>query len=229
MITKRLAEDRGHFKLNWLNARHGFSFGSYFDPSWMGFSKLRVINEDKISPTGGFDTHPHKNMEIISFIIEGELEHKDTLGNHSVIKPGQIQIMSAGTGILHSEFNPSNSNSTHMLQIWVEPSIQNIKPRYDQFDFMETKNEIILLVSPTGGNNLAKIYQDISLSLGNFEGENFTKELNQDRKTWIQVISGNSLINGVSVNAGDGIAIENEELLRIESNANFRFLLFDLP
>ena len=229
MITKRIANERGHFKLKWLDAHHGFSFGSYFDPNWMGFSKLRVVNEDIIAPKGGFDTHPHKNMEIISFIIEGKLEHKDTLGNHSIIKTGQIQIMSAGSGILHSEFNPSDSEDTHSLQIWVEPSVQNIKPRYEQFDFIEPQNDLVLLVSPTGGGSIAKIYQDVFVSLGVFGAQAYSKELMDDRKYWVQVIHGEAIINGVEVAPGDAVAIENEKAIEIKSCKNFKFLFFDLP
>ncbi|MFT6633284.1 MAG: redox-sensitive bicupin YhaK (pirin superfamily) [Bacteriovoracaceae bacterium] len=229
MITKRIANERGHFKLKWLDARHGFSFGSYFDPNWMGFSKLRVVNEDIIAPNGGFDTHPHKNMEIISFIVEGELEHKDTLGNNSIIKSGQIQIMSAGSGILHSEFNPSNSKNTHSLQIWVEPAIQNIKPRYEQFDFVEPQEDLVLLASPTGGASIAKIYQDAFVYFAHFKTQNFSKELEEERKYWIQVIQGEAIINGVEVAPGDAVAIENEKTIEIKSCKNFKFLFFDLP
>lgn len=227
MITKREASERGKFKLDWLNARHSFSFGSYFDPNWMGFSKLRVINEDVISPKGGFDTHPHKNMEIVSFIIKGSLEHKDTLGNHSVIKPGQIQIMSAGKGVLHSEFNPSDSEETHMLQIWVEPNVLDIEPRYEQFDFEEKINELVLLAGPDKEDGIAQIYQDAKIYLGHIDAL-WDEAINPNKKYWLQVVEGKGLINNSSYSSGDAFALESEKQLELSTEEKTRFLLFEL-
>lgn len=229
MITKRESSERGHLKLDWLNARHGFSFGSYFDPHWMGFGKLRVINEDIISPDGGFDTHGHKNMEIISFVISGSLEHKDTLGNHSIIRPGQIQVMSAGSGILHSEFNPSKSEVTHMLQIWVEPKIKNISPRYEQYNFTAIENTVVKLAGPTGGENIAKIYQDISLSLLLVTKKTFYHQLDRNKKYWIQVVNGSANINDTNVEPGDGLGITGVSDLNFSLESKIEILIFEQP
>lgn len=232
MIYQRKANDRGHLNFGWLDARHTFSFGSYFDPKHMGFSILRVINDDVIAGGHGFDTHPHKNMEIITFVKKGALEHRDTLGSHSVIRPGEIQIMSAGTGIRHSEHNHFKDEDTKTYQIWIEPREMGIKPRYEQFDFTQRKekNGFTELVSPEGGEGIAAICADATLLLGDFEeSEKAELPIDQNRKYWIQVIDGNLTLNGESYETGDGIGIVEEESLSFSFPKNSSFLLFDLP
>ena len=228
MITKRAKNERGHLRIDWLDAKYTFSFGSYFDPEWMGFRSLRVINDDIIDEGMGFGTHPHRDMEIISFILEGALEHKDALGNHSVIRPGEIQIMSAGSGIEHSEFNPSKSDKTHSLQIWIEPNIKGIKPRYEQFKYDQQDNALTLIASPDGGENIAKIYQDTKIYHGIVKQKKYSESLNQIRHYWLQVIQGTGIVNDVAVTSGDGLAISEVDSLELESQETFKFLLFDM-
>lgn len=227
MITKRAANERGHLNFGWLDARHSFSFGSYFDPSWMGYRSLRVINEDRIAPTKGFETHPHKNMEILSVILGGELQHKDALGHEAIIRPGEIQMMSAGTGILHSEFNSSSTNETHMLQIWIKPSELNIEPRYEQFKYQAIENELVVIANSIGGENIAKIHQDIIVSVGRVSQDK-SFELNDKKYYWLQVIAGSGKVNNIEVNAGDAVALENEKELILANSSDFQFLLFEL-
>ena len=226
MITKRAGIKRGQVKWSWLNAKHTFSFGSYFDPDWMGFGPLRVINEDIIDAGRGFDTHPHKDMEIISYIIDGELEHKDTLGSRAIISPQQIQIMSAGTGIYHSEFNPNPNKKTHSLQIWIEPNKLGVKPRYEQYDVEIKDDELELLISPEGGDNIASIYQDLRLYHANIE--DFSYETNPNKKYWIQIISGKGSILSREAQAGDGFAVEKERSLEMKSSEGMKILFFEM-
>ena len=226
-MTLRKASERGTIEIDWLKAQHSFSFGSYFDPNWMGFRSLRVINDDFIQPTGGFPTHPHRDMEIITFIIDGAMEHKDTLGSHSQILPGEIQIMSAGTGIQHSEYNPSSKELTRSLQIWIEPSQTGVKPRYEQYKYKLVKNELCKIVTPSGGENIAKVYQDMQLSVAEFT-EPKSIDLNESRYYWVQAFGGSATLNGYKINDGDGFAIEKEKTLNFEHTQNFKFLLFDL-
>ncbi len=228
MKTVRKANERGKANFGWLDANYTFSFASYFDPKWMGFRSLRVINDDIIDEGMGFDTHPHRDMEIISFIIDGAMEHKDTLGNHSVIRPGEIQIMSAGTGILHSEYNPDKEHKTHSLQIWVEPNVKGISPRYDHYKFDKKDNDFTILVSPTGGKNIAKIHQDMTLSLGSFHKQDKNIELNESKHYWVHIFKGSALFGEEKLEAGDGLGLSEEGHLKISESENLEFLLFEL-
>lgn len=231
MISIRKADERGHLDFGWLDAKHTFSFGSYFDPAYMGFKSLRVINNDLIAPAGGFDTHPHKDMEIITFILEGELEHRDTMGNHSIIKPGEIQIMSAGSGVHHSEHNPSQTNSTKLYQIWIIPNEKGIDPRYEQYSYLDRikENDFIYLATSRGGEGIAKIYQDASLKLGKFSAGG-SKKLSIDpaKGYWIQVTSGEVSVNGNKLSKEDGASLENVSELKIEAIKESEVLLFEL-
>jgi redox-sensitive bicupin YhaK (pirin superfamily) len=226
MITKREGGKRGQVKWSWLNAKHTFSFGSYFDPDWMGFGPLRVINEDVIDGGRGFDTHPHKDMEIISYIIDGEIEHKDTLGNSATINPQHIQIMSAGTGIYHSEFNPNPNKETHSLQIWIEPNKLGVKPRYEQYDVNIKEDELQLLVSPDGGENIASIYQDLKLYHAKIK--NFSYAINPKKKYWVQIVRGSGVLSSEQAQAGDGFAIEKESNIEIKSLEGMTILFFEM-
>lgn len=231
MIKVRSANERGHINLGWLDAKHTFSFGSYHDPAHMGFRSLRVINNDLISGGGGFDTHPHKDMEIITFILEGSLEHRDTMGNHSTIRPGEIQIMSAGSGVFHSEHNPSESESTKLYQIWITPNKRGVEPRYEQFSYLDRikENDFIELVNPEGGEKIPMIYQDARIKLGRFEKDNTSKvELVSSKGYWIQVLKGSFKVNNELVNAEDGVSIENLSEMNIQSMEPGELLLFEL-
>lgn len=231
MISVRKAKDRGHVNIGWLNAKHTFSFGSYFDPAHMSFRSLRVINNDLIAPAGGFDTHPHKDMEIMTFILEGELEHRDTIGNHSIIKPGEIQIMSAGTGVYHSEHNPSDSNSTKLYQIWITPNQSGVEPRYEQYDYLHRvkTNDIIDLVTPEGGDQIPMIYQDASIKFGKFEsGVNKSIDLDSNKGYWVQVIKGELEVEGSVLESEDGLSIEKQNSITFDFTNDTEFLLFEL-
>jgi quercetin 2,3-dioxygenase len=231
MIKVRKASDRGHVKFGWLDAKHTFSFGHYFDPAHMGFRSLRVINNDIVSAGMGFDTHPHKDMEIITFIIEGELEHKDTLGNNSIIKTGEIQIMSAGSGIYHSEYNPSAKLPTTLYQIWIKPNALGISPRYEQYSYLDRIkiNDWIDLVNSEGADGIAKIYQEATVRFGSFK-ENFQMLLNLSslHGYWIQVIKGDLKLNGTTLSSSDGVSIEEESVVNFEFNQDTELLLFEL-
>ncbi len=232
MKALRKSNERGHLNFGWLDARHSFSFGSYFDPKYMGFSVLRVINDDVIDEGMGFGTHPHKDMEIITFIKKGTLKHEDTLGNSSVIRPGEIQIMSAGSGIQHSEFNPDPKEKTHSYQIWIMPNENGVPPRYDQFNYEDRKlsNGLTLLVSPEGGEGIASIHADARLSLGSYsEGHKDEIALDSKRSYWLQMIEGELTIDGQVYESGDGLAIKDEKKLGLVSSQKSEFLFFDLP
>lgn len=230
MITVRKSKDRGRMDHGWLVTYHTFSFASYFDPQHTKFRSLRVINEDWIEGGRGFDTHPHENMEIITYIVEGELEHKDSMGNGSVIRRGELQRMTAGTGLTHSEFNPTDAK-THLFQIWIYPERFDLEPSYEQRDFsnMQKSNALNLLASPTGEQESLVIHQDIELYSGLLDqGNQVEYALTPDRHAWIQVISGSLIINGTDLNEGDGAAIDEEKLLTIAAEQGSEFLLFDL-
>jgi redox-sensitive bicupin YhaK (pirin superfamily) len=233
MITLRPAAERGAENLGWLDSHHTFSFGHYYDPQHMGFGPLRVINEDRVRPGGGFETHGHRDMEIISYVLEGALEHKDSLGTGSVIRPGDVQVMSAGTGIRHSEFNHSKTEPVHFLQIWVLPDREGLPPRYDQKNFPHSakRGQLRLVGSPDGHDGSILIQQDVGIYdalLG--AGETVSHPLPSGRKSWIQVVRGSVEVNGTSAGAGDGLAIRNEKLLTINSQAaGSELLVFDLP
>lgn len=233
MYKLRPSDKRGTTKNSWLNSKHTFSFADYYDINNMGFSDLRVINDDIVAPGQGFGLHPHSNMEIISIVLEGALEHKDSSGNVSVIKKGEVQKMSAGTGILHSEYNPSKVNPVHFLQIWIIPDKMNLKPYYEQktFDLEKYSDELILIASQNGEKNSIKISQNVKVYqclLNNNNTVEFTVKPN--RKYWVQIAEGSADINTINLNEGDGLAFSQEDnLLRITSQKdNTNFLIFDL-
>jgi redox-sensitive bicupin YhaK (pirin superfamily) len=233
MITVRHARERGTANLGWLDSRHTFSFGHYYDPNHMGFGPLRVINEDRVRAGGGFDTHGHRDMEIISYVLDGALEHKDSIGTGSVIRPGDVQVMSAGTGIRHSEFNHSKKNPVHFLQIWVIPDRQGLKPRYDQKSFpdSEKRGRLRLVGSPDGRDGSIVIHQDADIYASLLaSGEAVAHALLAGRRGWVQVIRGAVEVNGQSVSGGDGVAVKDEPELAITSRADgSEVLVFDLP
>lgn len=232
MITIRSAQERGNVNFGWLDSKHTFSFGSYYDPKHMGFSNLRVINEDKVQSGKGFGTHSHRDMEIISYVLEGELEHKDSIGNGSVIRPGDVQRMSAGTGIAHSEFNGSNSDLVHFLQIWITPDRTGIKPSYEQknFPLADRQGKLRLVASADGRDGSVTIHQDASLYVGVLnQGDRVTYNSNPERSLWVQVARGAVEVNGKVLNTGDGAAITEETSLELVAKAdNTEILLFDL-
>jgi redox-sensitive bicupin YhaK (pirin superfamily) len=233
MISVRRAADRGSANFGWLDSRHTFSFGEYHDPRQMGFGPLRVINEDRVSPGQGFGTHGHADMEIISYVLEGALEHKDSIGTGSVIRPGDVQIMSAGTGIRHSEFNHSKTETVHFLQIWVVPDRKGIAPRYEQKNFPDAdkRGRLRLVGSSDGRDGSVVIHQDVKLLASVLDaGERVTHALPSGRKAWVQVVRGVVAINGCDLDAGDGAAIEGEPALDLMAKAGgAEILLFDLP
>ena len=233
MITVRPSHERGVANLGWLDSRHTFSFGHYFDPKQMGLGPLRVINEDRVRPGAGFDTHGHRDMEIISYVLEGALGHRDSIGTGSVIRPGDVQVMSAGSGIRHSEFNHSKQEPVHFLQIWVLPDREGISPRYDQktFSQVEKRGRLRLIGSPDGRDDSIVIRQDVEIFAALLNsGEAVTRAFAAGRKGWVQVVRGAGEVNGKAVRAGDGVALEGEADLNVTSAADdSEFLVFDLP
>lgn len=232
MVTIRKSEDRGVATFDWLNSKHTFSFGSYIDPRHMSFGKLRVINEDRVIGGGGFGTHSHRDMEIISYVLSGELEHKDSMGNGSVIRPGDVQRMSAGTGVSHSEMNHSATESVHFLQIWIVPDEPGMPPSYEQkhFPLEQRQDRWQLVGSYDGREGSVRIYQDVSLYTTILsEGTNLTYDLAAKRQVWLQVASGSMKLNGQRVEAGDGVAVTNlHKLSLVAAENNTEILLFDL-
>ena len=232
MITVRPAAERGHFNHGWLDTYHSFSFADYWDPKHMGYRSLRVINEDKVAPHQGFGTHPHRDMEIVTYVLEGALAHKDSMGTGSVIRPGEVQRMSAGTGVLHSEFNNSPSEQVHLLQIWIQPERRGLPPSYEQKNFSteEKLNRFRLIASPTGEEGSVTIHQDAKLLAAIIEKGNTVKyELVKGRNAWIQVARGEVTLNGKLLKQGDGAAVENEALMTVTGSADeSEVLLFDL-
>ncbi len=233
MIQVRKGSDRGHANHGWLDTHHTFSFANYYDPGFMGFRSLRVINEDFVKPGYGFPTHPHNDMEIITYVLEGSLEHKDSMGTGSVIRPGEVQKMSAGTGVRHSEFNHSEDEPVHLYQIWILPEKSGIKPNYEQkaIPADEKKGKLRLVASPSGnGNGAVKLYQDAELfttELG--QGESVEHAIAPERYAWIQVARGAVNLNGHELKAGDGAAVSQEKLLTLSGTAEkSEVLLFDL-
>jgi redox-sensitive bicupin YhaK (pirin superfamily) len=233
MITVRHAKERGTANFGWLDSRHSFSFGDYYDPKHMGFGPLRVINEDRVSPGRGFGTHGHRDMEIISYVLEGALEHKDSIGTGSVIRPGDVQVMSAGTGIRHSEFNHSKSEPVHFLQIWVVPAREGIAPRYEQktFSTAEKRGQLRLVGSTNGRSGSVVIHQDVALFAALLDaGEHVRHALATGRKGWVQVVRGGIVMNGLNLAAGDGAAVEGETELSVTAKSDgAEVLVFDLP
>ncbi|MCT7951805.1 pirin family protein [Ancylothrix sp. C2] len=231
MIILRKSEERGHANHGWLDSYHTFSFANYYDPDYMGFKSLRVINEDRVEPARGFGTHPHRDMEIITYVLEGALEHKDSIGNGSIIRPGDVQKMSAGTGILHSEYNPSESESVHLLQIWIVPNQRNLPASYEQKNFSEAekRNHLRLIASTDGRENSVTVYQDVNLYATVLDaGKNVTHQLKEGREVWLQVVRGDVQLNDIMLRAGDGAAIVDETYLKIEAKTASELLLFDL-
>ncbi len=232
MITLRSGTERGIANVGWLNSKHTFSFGSYYDPNHMGFASLRVINEDQVEPSRGFDTHGHRDMEIISYVLDGALEHKDNIGNGSVMKPGDVQRMSAGTGILHSEYNHSTSESVHFLQIWILPNERGLEPGYEQKHFTvdDKRNQLRLVGSPNGRDGSVIVHQDVDLYASVIDpGVTLTHHLASNRIAWIQVAQGSVSLNGQRLSAGDGAAVEEISDLSLEgSDTPAEVLLFDL-
>lgn len=231
MIDIRRAEERGTANLGWLYSKHSFSFGHYFDPRFMGFGDLRVINEDRVEPGGGFDTHGHRDMEIVSYVIDGALEHKDSIGTGSVIRPGEVQRMSAGTGIRHSEFNPSKSDKVHFLQIWILPEEDGLEPGYEQKEFpaAEKTGRLRLVGSRDGREGSVTIHQDVDLYASLLpSGETVTFAPRENRKVWVQLVKGGLTVNGADLREGDGAAIVDERAIAVRASDASEFLLFDL-
>lgn len=229
MITIRKAEERGHANYGWLDTYHTFSFAQYYDPQQIDFRSLRVINEDKVLGGKGFHTHGHQDMEILTYVLAGELEHQDSLGTGSVIRHGEIQRMSAGTGIKHSEFNHSATNLLHLLQIWIIPDQKNLEPSYEQKAIAFSPHTLQLIASPTGAGNAVKVHQDVNLYAGILPpDQSLTHSLAPSRYGWLQVARGQITLNGVHLQAGDGAAISEETSLAIQSLEDSEILLFDL-
>lgn len=232
MIHIRPAHSRGQGHSDWLDTYHSFSFGDYHDPERMGYSCLRVINEDYIAPSGGFPTHGHQDMEIVTYVLEGALQHRDSLGHGTVIKPGEVQRMSAGRGIRHSEYNPSPSQPTHLVQIWLLPAQTGLPPSYEQVAFAasELAGHLRLLASPDGKDGSVTIHQDAWLFAGRLDtNESVSHQLAAGRRAYVQVLRGALLLNTIPMTAGDGAAIAAEETLHITAPSDMEVLLFGLP
>jgi redox-sensitive bicupin YhaK (pirin superfamily) len=230
-LTLRKAEERGQANFGWLDSRHSFSFGHYYDEKHMGFGPLRVINDDRVAPGGGFPTHPHSDMEIISYVLDGALAHKDSLGTGSVIRPGEVQRMSAGTGIRHSEFNASKTEPVHFLQIWIIPDKQGLAPGYEQKAFADDdkRGKLRLVGSRDGRDGSVTIHQDVDLySTLLSKGQVVTHALASGRGAWVQVARGAVTLNGAALREGDGVAIETPGALRLEASDAAEVLLFDM-
>ncbi len=222
---------RGHAQIGWLDSYHTFSFGSFYDPHRMGFRTLRVINDDRIAPGAGFPTHSHRDMEILTYVLSGAVEHQDSLGTGSVIRPGDVQIMSAGTGISHSEFNPSPTEPLHLLQIWILPDEQDLTPRYEQktFPLEEKLGKLRLIAAKDGRDGAVTIHQDVNLYTSILaSGDVVNYHVKRDRFAWLQIAEGIASLNGEELRAGDGVQISGEEQLEISSHIGAEILLFDL-
>jgi redox-sensitive bicupin YhaK (pirin superfamily) len=230
MITLRAAADRGHANHGWLDSFHSFSFADYYDPAHMGFGPLRVINEDRVRPGMGFGTHGHRDMEIVSYVLEGRLEHKDSMGNGSIIAPGDVQRMSAGRGVLHSEYNPSPEADVHFLQIWIEPSVRGIAPGYEQSRVEDAaKRGRLVLIAGPAGSGAVTIHQDARVYAALLDGaERATHELAPGRRAYVHVVRGRIEANGIMLAAGDAAKIENEAAISLVNGDGAEILLFDL-
>ena len=231
MITIRKAEERGHFDFGWLNTYHSFSFGDYYDPKQTRFRTLRVINEDFVQAGHGFPTHGHRDMEIVTYILQGALEHRDSMGTGSIIRRGDAQRMSAGTGVTHSESNPSRDEPVHLLQIWIFPSEQDLQPEYEEKKFSddEKRNKLRLIVSPDGSDGSVKIHQDAKIFASLLdERQEVVHSLEGGRSSWLQVAAGSVKLNDVVLKQGDGAAVSQESNLRITAQEPAEVLLFDL-
>lgn len=231
MITFRDRMARGTSRTGWLDSRHTFSFGEYRDPQQMGFRSLRVINEDRVIPGAGFPPHGHRDMEIISYVLEGTLEHKDSLGNGMRIRPGEVQLMSAGTGITHSEFNPSTTEGVHLLQIWIIPESRNLPPSYEQKEFPseDRSGQLRLVAAPQARDGALRLHQDARLYLASLRsGEKVVHPIEPGRGIWVQVARGLVGLNGTEMREGDGAAVEIEKSVELEADTDGEVLLFDL-
>lgn len=231
MITLRKADERGRSDLGWLDSRHTFSFGSYHDPAHMGFRSVRVINDDRVTPGAGFGSHPHDNMEILSYVVDGAIEHRDSMGNGSVIRPGELQRMTAGTGVFHSEFNPSRTDGLRFLQIWVLPEEEDLEPGYEQkrFPLEERRGDLVLIASRDGREGSLPVHQDLSLYAGRLPaGRAARLDLAPGRHAWVQVVRGEVTLGGARLGEGDGAALSGEPEVAIEARADAEVLVFDL-
>ncbi|KDC35683.1 pirin family protein [Bordetella bronchiseptica] len=232
MLTLRRSAERGHANHGWLDTHHTFSFTNYYDPAHMGFGPLRVINDDRIAAGRGFGTHGHRDMEIITYVLDGAIAHKDSMGSGSTIRPGDVQRMSAGRGVMHSEFNPQPDAATHMLQIWIEPDVAGIAPEYEEKRFPEAdkRGRLRQLVSPDGADGSLRIHQDARLYAGLFDGtESAELPLAAGRRSWVHVARGSLVVNGQRLGAGDGLALQDEAAVRLGDGEGAEVLVFDLP
>lgn len=231
MLTLRKSQDRGYADHGWLKSYHSFSFAGYHDPKFMGWGNLRVINEDRVAAGMGFGKHGHRNMEIISYVLSGELAHEDSIGNIKGIPPGDVQRMSAGTGVTHSEFNHAQDQTTHFLQIWIEPNVSEILPSYEQKSIpaIEKQGKLCLIASPDGINNAVKIHADAKVYAGLFDGpQSQALTLDPRRKAYVHLVKGQLHVNGILMSAGDALLVENENGLLIDSGKGSEVLVFDL-
>ncbi len=231
MLTRRSSSERGYADHGWLKSFHSFSFAGYYDPAHMGFGNLRVINEDRIAAGKGFGTHGHRDMEIISYVLSGELAHKDSMGNVKGIPPGDVQRMSAGTGVQHSEFNHAEGQTTHFLQIWIEPNVTGIPPSYEQKSFPDSdkRGALRLVASPDGAQDSVTIHADASVYAGLFDGnETVDMVLNPQRKTYVHLVRGELQVNGQALKAGDALMLESENRLLLANGKDAEVLVFDL-
>jgi hypothetical protein len=232
MVTVRKAQERGHANHGWLDTWHTFSFADYHDPREMGFGPLRVINDDTVQPGQGFGTHGHRDMEIITYVLEGALEHKDSMGNGSIIRPGNVQRMSAGTGVRHSEFNPSRDERVHLLQIWIEPKFTGVRPSYEekQFGPAEKRGQLRLIASPEGREGSVTIHQDAFVYAALLDGKDaVTHRLAPGRRAYVHIARGAVKVNGVELKGGDGAKLAGENELELSGAKQAELLLFDLP
>ncbi len=231
MITVRRAGDRGHADHGWLDTWHTFSFADYHDPRHMGFRQLRVINDDRVRGGHGFPPHGHRDMEIVTYVLDGELQHQDNMGNGSVIRPGDVQRMSAGTGVVHSEFNPSKTDLVHLLQIWIQPGARGLAPEYEQkaFEDRDLRDTLRVIAAPDGRDGAVTIHQDVTLSASRLTpGATVRHTLTPGRFAWLHVARGAAALNGTPLQAGDGASVSDERLLTVTATEPAEILLFDL-
>lgn len=231
MFELRKAQDRGISNQGWLKSQHTFSFAHYYDPKQVGFSDLLVINDDRVAANQGFGSHPHHNMEIFSYVLDGKLAHRDSMGNGSVIQPGDVQLMSAGTGVLHSEMNPQTDHEVHFLQIWIVPARKGSKPNYQQVHFSheDKRGKLRLIISPNGEDNSLLINQDIHVYAGLFnDNEKATLKLADNRYAYVHLATGELSLNGIKLHAGDGVRVRHEQVLNFTAGKNAEVLVFDM-
>ena len=231
MITPRPAQERGHANHGWLDSYHTFSFADYYDPQQMGVSHLRAINDDTVAPSAGFGTHGHADMEIISYVLSGALQHKDSMGNGSIIRPGEVQRMRAGSGVTHSEFNASNEDEVNFLQIWIQPNVSGIQPGYEQKDFStELSGQLRLVASPDGRDGSLLIHQDAFMYAARLDNNETLKHpLASGRTAYVHVARGELQLNGMRMHGGDGASIKDEQTITLNADPKAEILLFDLP